>query len=220
MYNPYGYCPYMHNPYNSMTNSNSYVRVFHASPDAPPVDVYVNNKIVASNLMYQNFTEFLPLSPGRYNLKVFAAGTTTNPVIDTVVNIPQGSIFTAAAVGRLNDIELQLIEEPRMSIPPGRVYVRFGHLSPNAPRVDVRLADGTPLFTNVGFTEISRYIPVSPGAYTLNVFIAGTNERVLTVPNINLQANRFYTVYAVGLAGQRPPLQVVIPLDGNSYLSV
>ena len=197
---------------------DSYIRVLHASPDAPPVDIYVNNNLVASNLAYQGFTPYLSLFTGRYNIKVFAAGTRTNPVINTNVNIPPNSIFTVAAVGKLRDISLLPILEPRMRIPSGRLNVRFAHLSPDAPRVDVRLGDGTMLFSNVAFKEVTNYLLVNPGTYTFQVFLAGTNERVLHVPNITLKANRFYTIYAVGLAAGNPPLQVLIPLDGNSYL--
>ncbi|EOD00488.1 DUF4397 domain-containing protein [Caldisalinibacter kiritimatiensis] len=215
MYNYYGYCPYSSYPSMQM---GSFIRILHASPDAPAVDVYINNNLVASNLKYRQFTEYLQVPPGRYNVKVFAAGQRTNPVIDTEVNVTPMSIATVAAVGRLENIKLLPIPEPRMPIPPGKLYIRFGHLSPNAPRVDVRLPNGQTLFRNVGFEEVTDYIPVDPGTYTLEVFLAGTDERVLYVPNVNLQPNRFYTVYAVGLAGQRPPLQVLIPLDGNSYL--
>jgi len=192
--------------------------LFHASPDAPQVDVLLNNRLVASNLAYRGFTEYLPLQPGRYNVKVLRAGTRTNPVIDEDLNIPANSIFTVAVTGRVANIGLLPIAEPRMRIPAGKLFLRFGHLSPNAPRVDVRLPDNRPLFTNVGFNEVTDYIPVNPGTYAISVFIAGTNQRVLYVPNINLKANRFYTVYAVGLAGDNPPLQALIPLDGNSYL--
>ncbi|MGF7059090.1 hypothetical protein HNR33_002770 [Brassicibacter mesophilus] len=213
-YNPYSYYPYIPDPQQQV----SYVRVFHASPDAPAVDVLVNNRPVATDLKYKEFTNYLPFYPGRYSIKVFPAGNRTNAVIDTEVNVPPGSIYTLAAVGKLNEISLLPILDPRMPIPSGKVYIRFGHLSPNAPKVDVRLSDGTTLFRNVGFKEVTRYIPVDPGTYTLEVFPAGTNRRVLYVPNVTLKGNRFYTVYAVGLAGGRPPLQVLIPLDGNSYL--
>ena len=197
---------------------NSYVRVLHASPDAPPVDVYANGNIIARNLAYRGFTEYLTVPPGNYNIRVFPAGSTTNPVIDTNVNVPPRSIFTVAAVGRLAEIGLFPVQDPVMPIPPGRVMLRFVHLSPNAPNVDVVLPNGTPLFSNVGYRQITNYIPVNPGTYTIYVRVAGTNQNVLYVPNIRLSSNRFYTVYAVGLAGGNPPLQVLIPLDGNSYI--
>ena len=196
----------------------TYIRIFHASPDAPPVDVYLNNNLVVSNLGYRSFTEYLPVPSGVSNVKVFPAGNTQNPVINTNVNIPPNTILTIAAINKLQNISLYPIEDTPMPIPMGKVYVRFGHLSPNAPAVDIRLPDGTNLFEDVEYKEVTNFKLIDPGTYTLNVFAAGTDNRVLHLPNIELKPDRFYSVYAIGLLGERPPLQVVIPLDGNSYI--
>lgn len=198
----------------------TYLRIFHASPDAPPVDVYLNNRSVVSNLRYRGFTEYLPVAPGVYNVKVFPAGRTVNPVINTNLNIPANTILTVAAINKLEDISLYAIEDTPMPVPVDKVYLRFGHLSPNAPSVDVRLPDGKNIFEDVEYKEVTEYKLIEPGTYTLDVYTTGTDNRVLHVPNINLKPNRFYTVYAIGLVGERPPLQVVIPLDGNSYIKV
>lgn len=205
--------------YSVMRPSKSYIRILHASPDAPPVDVYANGNPIARNLSYRNFTEYLPVVPGKYEVKVYPAGQMNNPVISTELNVPPQSIFTVAAVGKLADISLYPVADPVMMIPPGKVCVRFAHLSPDAPNVDITLPDGTILFKDVGYKEVTDYICVYPGTYILEARIAGTDNRVLYVPNITLLPNRFYTVYAVGLAGGNPPLQVLIPLDGNSYLT-
>lgn len=198
----------------------TYLRVFHASPDAPPVDVYFNNRLAVSNLAYRSFTEYLPVPAGVSNVKVYPAGRTTNPVINTNINIPPKTILTVAAINELENLALYAIEDTPMPIPMGKTYVRVGHLSPNAPAVDVRLPNGRDLFKDIEYKEISDYKLVEPGTYTLDLYVTGTDNRVLHVPNINLKPNRFYTVYAIGLAGETPPLQVVIPLDGNSYLKV
>jgi hypothetical protein len=205
---------------NTLPVDVTYTRIFHASPDAPPVDVYLNNRPVVSNLKYRSFTEYLPLAPGVYNVKVYPAGTTTNPVINTNINVPGNTILTVAAINKLEDLALYAIEDTPMPVPMDKVYLRFGHLSPNAPAVDIRLPDGTNVFEDVEYKEITDYDLLDPGTYTLDVYAAGTDNRVLHVPNINLKPNRFYTVYAIGLLGEKPPLQVVIPLDGNSYIEV
>lgn len=225
MYNFYNY--WQMNPYRSdffrrvpSPIDTTYVRIFHASPDAPAVDVYLNNKLVASNLQYRSFTEYLQVAPGVYNVKVFPAGTMRNPVINTNINVPANNILTVAAINKLEDIALYAIEDTPMPVPADKVYIRFGHLSPNAPSVDIRLPNGDELFEDVEYKEVTDYKLVEPGTYTLDVYGAGTDQRVLHVPNINLKPNRFYTVYAIGLVGEKPPLQVVIPLDGNSYINV
>lgn len=212
-------CPYYsYGGFYRLTEPESYVRILHASPNAPAVDVYVNNRPVFRNLSYKNFSDYVSLPPGLYNIKVFPAGTKTKAVVDTNLFIPGQKIFTVAAIGNAPNISLLPIEDVRRPKIPNKALVRFAHLSPNAPNVDITLPNGTVLFSNVGYKDVTQYIPVDPGVYTLEAREAGTNKKVLIVPNIRLSPNRFYTVYAVGDVSKAPGLQVLIPLDGNSYL--
>ncbi len=213
----------MYNHYYQQTITQqpvSYARILHAAPNAPAVDVYANGTQIASNLPYTGFTEYLAIVPGQYNIKVYPAGQTNTPVINTSITVPPNSIYTVAAIGQLPNIELYPILEPIMAIPQGKVLVRAAHLSPNAPAVDVTLPDGTPLFTDVKYKDVTNYLAVDPGTYTLQVRLAGTDTVVLTIPNIQLHPNRFHTVDVVGLAGGTPGLQALIPLDGNSYINL
>jgi len=200
--------------------ATSYLRVLHASPDAPRVDVYANGKLIARNLRYREFTQYLSLIPGQYNITAYPARTTTNPVIKTSVTLRPNSIYTAAAIGRLSNIELYAIGEPRIQIPANKANIRFVHLSPNAPAVDITTPEGKVIFANISYKGITNYIPVAPGKLSIQARVAGTDNVVLTVPNIMLKPQRNYSVYAVGLAGEKPGLQVLIPLDGNTYLNV
>ncbi|MBL4935820.1 DUF4397 domain-containing protein [Clostridium sp. YIM B02515] len=216
----------MHSPYYDYCSSlyrapksSSYIRVFHASPNTPAVDVYVNDRLIVKNLHYKGFSPYLGIEAGKYNVKVFPSGKEDTPVINTEVNIPDKSIITAAAIGTLPEVSLLPILEPVFSGVKGKAYVRFAHLSPNAPSVDI-FADGKKVFSNTSYKQVTDYIAVNPGIHTFDVYLSSTNQRVLHVPNIRLLPNRIYTICAVGLAGKTPPLQVVIPLDGNTYLKV
>ncbi|OPZ85349.1 MAG: hypothetical protein BWY74_03941 [Firmicutes bacterium ADurb.Bin419] len=213
---------YFYNPqynlYSRQPSAPSYIRLMHASPNAPAVDVYANGSPIARNLGYRQFTEYFAIPGGNYNIVVYPSGQTTNPVLSTNINIPGGSIFTVSATGLSPNITLLPIEEPRMNIPSGKLMLRFVHLSPNAPNVDLVMQSGVVAFSNVAYQGITQYIPVDPGTYTFNLNVAGTGQRVLYVPNIRLEAGRFYTVYAIGIAAGTPPLQVLIPLDGNTYI--
>ncbi len=205
-------------PYSREVSMFSYIRVLHASPNAPAVDVYANDKIIARNLTYRNFTPYIAVAPETYTIKIYPAGQTTSPVLTTDLQIPAYSILTIAAINMLEDLNILSISDPPIQPVPNMVNLRFANLSPNAPKVDLRLPDGRSLFTNVGYKEFTNYVSVPPGTYTIYVYAAGTNFQILYVPNINLIPDRFYTIYAVGLVGANPPLQVLIPLDGNSYI--
>jgi len=207
------YCPYyeqMINNYYRAEQMNSYIRVFHASPNAPAVDVYANGNLIVKDLSYKEVSQYLPVPAGTYNIKVYPSGNMTTPVINTTVSIPENSVFNVAAIGTLPNISLYPIPEPTMGQKMGRPCVRFVHLSPNAPAVDIALADGTKVFNNVSYKGITDYVCVPAGTYTFKVNVAGTNNTALTVPNVRLNDNTYYTIYAVGLVGQSPPLDAVL----------
>lgn len=213
------YCPYQNFSREPMPNPTpSYYRLLHASPDAPQVDVYINGKLVAKNLKYLHFTSYIKAPGGVYEVKVYPAGKKDTPVIDTKLQLVPGSIYTVAAAGNLRDVSLLPILEPLPGPTPGYAMIRFSHLSPDTPPVDITLPDGKKLFQDVEFKETTGYIPVPPGNYTVQARLTGTSKVALIVPNINLQPNKIYTVYAVGKPIGTPPLQVLIPLDGSTYL--
>ncbi len=209
------YSPYAHmiNNYYRADQINSSIRVFHASPGAPNVDVYANGKLIVKNLAYKEMSPYIPVAAGSYNIRVYPSGKTTNPVIDTNVFIPANSVFNVAAIGTLPDISLYPIPEPITAQNFGRPCVRFIHLSPNAPAVDIKLSDGTRVFNNVGYKDITNYACIPPGTYTFTVSPAGTDNVVLTVPNLKLDANNYYTIYAVGLFSKTPPLEALPVLE-------
>ncbi|MBF8982096.1 DUF4397 domain-containing protein [Lutibacter sp. B2] len=211
----------MYNPYMQYSYQNivipSYVRILHASPDAPPVDVYASGKLIAKNLKYKQFTEYLPLIPGKYSILVYPAGTTTTPVINTSLDVMPNSDYTVAATGLLKNIKPLVIPDTASAMMPGMSQLKFVHLSPNAPMVDVTLPDGTILFRNVEFKEITPNLIIPPANYTIQLRLAGTDKVALNAPNQLVKLNRYYTIYAVGLAGDTPPLQILTALDKSSY---
>ncbi len=196
--------------YMMQQQMNSKIRVLHAVPNAPAVDVYANDNLIVKNLAYKEMSPYLPVPSGNYNIKVYPTGETTNPVIESSVYIPENSIYTIAAIGELPDISLYPIQEPTSANKTGMSCVRFIHLSPNAPPVDIKLPDDSIVFSNVPFKSIANYTCVPSGTYTFRVNPAGTDNVVLTVPNVKLNPNTFYTIYAIGLVGETPNLEALL----------
>jgi hypothetical protein len=86
--------------------------------------------------------------------------------------------------------------------------------------MDLALADGRKLFERVAYQTATNYISISPNVYAFYVQQSGTGKNLVYAPNIQLLPGRFYTVYAVGEMNGTVPLQVLIPLDGNSYIQL
>lgn len=203
---------------NMMRQLASNIRVLHASPNAPGVDVYSNGNLIARNLNYRVFTPYLKIPPGTHTIRVYRTGTSTNPLIDTSLVLGAGDIYTVAVIGMLPNIQLFPINDIRFPLQRDMTNVRFIHLSPDTPAVDVDFPDQNVLFSNVAYRGVTSYKPVAPGRHVLQLRPAGSPNVILTVPNVVLRPAQNISFYAVGLSGGRPGLQVLIPLDGSTYL--
>ena len=81
---------------NTGPEGEARVRVVHASPDAPSVDVLLDDAEVLSDVPYLAASDYLAASADDHNLKVNAAGTATT-VIDADVTLADGTDYTVIA---------------------------------------------------------------------------------------------------------------------------
>ncbi|MFN3693937.1 MAG: DUF4397 domain-containing protein [Ignavibacterium sp.] len=177
------------------------VLVVHASPDAPGVDLLVDNTVAGTNLTFPNNTGYLSVNAGTRNIKVNVTGTSTT-VIQANLNLMENKNYSVFAVNQVSAIEPLVLEDNLSSPASGKAHVRFIHLSPNAPAVNITLTDGTVVFNNVPFKGSVDFTPLNAGTYNLQVRDAATNQTVvLELPNITLQTGKIYTVFAKGFLG-------------------
>ena len=196
--------------------SQARVRVVHASPDAPAVDVLVDGSAAFENAAFKGITDYAALDAGSYNVKVVPSGVTEPVVIDADLDLMAGKDYTVVAVGELADITPLVLMDNNASPAAGKAHVRFVHASPDAPAVDIAVADGGPvLFSNVAFKGTGDYTPVDAGTYDLEVRLAGTDTVALAVPGVKLDEGTVYTVFAMGLAGGSPALMAVPSVDST-----
>ncbi|MFN7252832.1 MAG: DUF4397 domain-containing protein [Anaerobacillus sp.] len=185
------------------------VRVLHASPGAPAVDIYINGNKTFENVTYYQISPYLEVPAGSYRVEVYPTGQKNTPVLTENVEVRSGRSYTVAAAGRLADIRLIAVMDTRKMV-PNKAKVRFWHLSPNAPAVDIAVQGGDVLFSNVSFGRAADYLEVDPGRVTLEVRVAGTDNVVLTLRDINLKANEAYSITAFGLVDGTPRLEALI----------
>jgi hypothetical protein len=189
------------------------VRVVHASPDAPAVDILVNGNMTFSNAPFKGITPYASLDDGNYDVQVIPAGTQGPAVIKGNLGFKAGTDYTVLAVGTLSNIAPLVLEDKNMLPDPGKASVRFIHASPDAPAVDIAVKNGSVLFRNVAFKGVGEYLAVFAGTYDLEVRLAGTNTVALSVPGVKLNDQTVYTIFAMGLATGQPSLTAVPSVD-------
>lgn len=180
-------------------NNNAMVRVIHASPDAPAVDVFVDGKAALTNVAFKAISDYLEVPAGEHKIAVAPTGKgeaaaviTANPTLEA------GKAYTVAAVGLVANIKGQVYSDNLAAPAPGKAHVRVIHASPDAPAVAVKVAGGPTLIESLAFPNASDYLPVDAASYNLQVTPAGANDVVLNLANTSLQAGTIYDVVAMG----------------------
>ena len=93
-------------PGNIMAFPMARVRFYNAAVQGP-VQIYVNNQLVASSLNYLNYTRYYNVSPGRYRITVYRSGNLRAPLADTWMTFRQNSSYTVTLSGSLSNYWLQ-----------------------------------------------------------------------------------------------------------------
>lgn len=199
------------------------VRVFHASPDAPKVNLWVNDAVVKSTLDYQQSTGNLSLAEGSYKVAVEGIIPDGNKVVIGPVILPLASKthYDVIAVNSVNKIEPLILADTGTLSDASKVRVRVAHLAASAPAVkvfvtapDADLANSTAL-GSFAFKDSLGPVEVAAGDYRIRVTLAD-NTVVFDSGSVNLAAGKDLLVGAIPNVGNgASPIRLAV-LDGDN----
>lgn len=198
------------------TPSVGYVRILHTVPDAPGLDVYAGDQLLASDLAFSQHTDYLPLTGGTYSFSLYLSGQTGEPLLSNQLDIHPGDIFTICICGMMESISFLAIWDFNPVPHTVNALLRFVHLSTDTPALDVTLLHSVLLFSSVSYYQVTSYLPISPVSHVLQLRLdSNPSVPVLTIPTFSFQQGRVYTLYAIGLFTGEPPLQGIILEDST-----
>ncbi len=179
----------------------AWIRVLHASPDAPAVDVYVDGAKAITDLAFGSITDYTPVAAGNHAIKVCATGSTTVCPIDVpALAVADGMKYTIAATNDLASITAQVIPDAPSASVTDSAQVRVVHFSADTPAVDVLTADGmSKLVTNLAYPNASSYLSLPASTYSVKV-CAAPGDAVCPLGPLSLTVanGKAYSVFAVG----------------------
>jgi hypothetical protein len=177
------------------------VRVLHGSPDAPSVDVYVDDTKVddLSGAEFGDLTEYVKVPAGTYSIKVCAtADSSVCPIGPIDLTFDAGTRTTVAASDLLAQIKADVFTDGKAR--EGSARVRVVHLSADTPSVDVLTQDGSAtVVEDLSYPDATGYLDLDPGSYDLKVCAsADTSVCPLDPGALDLDGGVAYSVFAIG----------------------
>jgi hypothetical protein len=198
------------------------VRVLHGSPDAPSVDVFVNDgKVDAlSGVVFGKITDYVKVPAGKYSVKVCAtADNTVCPIGPVDLTFEAGKKYTVAASDLLAQIKANVFVDGGAK--NGVARARVVHLSADTPAVDVLTQDKSKkVVENLAYPKATGYLELPAGNYDLIVCANADNTVCPLDPGaLALKSGMAYTIFAVGAlkpADGAQALTAVVAVDGTA----
>lgn len=176
--------------------AQSNLRIIHAAPDAPPVNVYAADAILAGleNVDYQVGSPTIELDSGTYDVRVEAILPGDDiDVISASLTFEADTTYNVFAIDTVADeVEALVVSNPVSDVTAGNARVQVVHAAPNAPSVDVYVtapgADITaeqPVAT-AEFRDYTAQLEVPAGDYQIRITPAGTTTVVYDSGTVSL----------------------------------
>lgn len=184
-------------------NMNAFVRVVHAVPDAPAVDVYVDGTQTVDAAPFKAVTPYGNVPAGKHHVIITASGNMSAKVFEGDLTLRAGKYYTVAAIGYLKTLKPKVFESSSLNMNKEKAQVNVYHLSPNGPRIDAIAPDydNARIVPNLSYGR--KYTAfVSPMGVNLNIVPAMKMTPVVkNLSGINVNAGKTYSVFAFGLVG-------------------
>ncbi len=179
------------------------IRVLHLSPDAPPVDVWVDASLKAVEALgFPSSTGYLDIDAGTYDFQISASGSGPESAVLTIDNLTleADKSYTAIAYDNLSSIKALALEDDTTAPAAGNIRVRAIHTAAGVGQVDIwnipEMGDPSPLYENVDFGVAGGYLELPAGAYTLGFDVDDDANPDLTFSLPALPAGTIANVFA------------------------
>ena len=189
----------------------AFVSIYHASPNAPELDVFVDDRQV-NRLEFTDYTGYLNFYTGDRHFEVNPFNA-SNALIDTTITFTDGAYYSMFIVNNLSDVEALTVVDSASAPAAGKAKIRFINLSPDAGAFDLTANEDTAaMFTGQGFKQASGFIEVDAAESSFVLKLAGGSDELVSVSDVELQDGKFYTIIARGFAAP--------PAGNNNELSL
>ena len=208
------------------------VRVLNGAANYGEVAISIGSKSLSESLPFATATSYIPIEEGFRTVTVSSATYPKYIIYRQMIPFVAGVSMTLALVNSANGIGIQtMIDLPCRGGARNLSCLRMANLSYNSGPLDLMLADGRVVFSEVRFKEVTQYKRAMAGNYSFVVVnspnrpmpivseLMLTNERAnqnrriqngLLEFSIDMRANTLYTIYILGNDGYLPQLQAYV----------
>ena len=178
----------------------SYLSITNSSPTLGTYNIYLdgNQSNASGALAFGGMMAYGTLTSGEHTLK-FTTESNTDALLTKTITMEDNGIYSAFLIDRAENMDLLVVKDDLSTASTEKAFVRFINLSPDAPSLDLSVAEGEALISGKTYKSASSFQTIDPNTYTFNIKDQSTGLTIATVANQELTAGRYYTIISKGM---------------------
>jgi Domain of unknown function (DUF4397) len=185
----------------SAERDKAQVRVVHAMPNGPNVDVFADETVAFSDVSYKRVTPYKDLPDDKLAFRIRPTGQVKAETLAENSEILKGGrhYTVIAMVDDAGKSTIRVLSDDLTPAPENQARVRVFNAAPEADEIDVvAQGGGKKIFDGVNFGSETGYENVEPMTVALEVRREGKKEIVTTILNQKWEAGKSYTIILAG----------------------
>jgi hypothetical protein len=171
------------------------IRIVHAAPDTPSVNLITGIQAIATNLDYAQATEPIPVEAGEHLVSIVASGSRPNdpPLLESTFNVQGGKALIVVLAKEGGQLSLVTFPDSVEPLNPGESIITVMNAIPLSENVEILLGTNS-LTSSIPFGE-TVITPVLPSGDTRLELQAGDVRQTY---DTTLEEGRHYTLVLTG----------------------
>jgi hypothetical protein len=195
----------------SSSSTTQQLRIVMASPDAPPVDILIDGKQLATALVYTNSTGYLAVKSGGRQIQVLTVSNSTS-IFKQTISVTASANQTLLLTGAASKMQSLLLTDgattTTTTTTTGTGQARAVNASSMMGPADVyivtagsSIAGTAPAVANLAFNQATSYTSQEIGNFQVFMTAPSTTNVFLNTGPLALTQSQFQTVVAIDAVG-------------------
>ncbi|MFT6653672.1 MAG: hypothetical protein ACJAWI_000416, partial [Marinomonas primoryensis] len=189
----------------------AFVRVLHASADAPNVDVLIDGEAALTNVSFQQGSGYISLPEGSTEVDIRVSGTETI-ALSAELDLLEDGYYSVIAINDVADLALKVIDDTA-TFTDGDADVRVVHAATAAAEVDIFVTApdaelSAPTLDAVPFDAAAVLEGVAAGDYQVKIAVDATDDLVYDSGSLAVSSD--ITAVAVNSTKGKSPVSLIV----------
>lgn len=179
--------------------------VANVSPDATPVNIFINSTDFADQMGFGSYTPYYSSTAGAYTISVTNASNST--LLTNTVTLDVNKFYSYILIDSFKNLKAAFIQDNFKTPGSDSIYIRFFNFSPNSQPLTLTdsAAASTDLYSLRAFNDqayepdFTNFMEMPAGNYTFQ--LKQGNDSILASKKYELDGGHVFTIFAKGFVG-------------------